>query len=160
MTGICKECSRPAKGQGYCKSHHAMKMRRGELPRLRPHKRLGLSGHPMYSIWWAMMQRCYRANCRNYGRYGGRGILVDASWHDVRQFIADMSPRPNGGILDRIDNDSGYCKENCRWTDAKTSSMNRRRDYGPRAHETMRRRGVGPYKKQHCLAIWQLQHGG
>jgi hypothetical protein len=37
-----------------------------------------------------------------------------------------MGERPSGMSLDRINNNSGYSKANCRWTDAKTQQRNKR----------------------------------
>jgi hypothetical protein len=74
-----------------------------------------------------MMARCF--NERNYcfKDYGGRGITVCKEWFDIKQFVADMGPKPSKDHhLDRIDNDKGYSKENCRWATRVQNMRNRR----------------------------------
>ena len=74
-----------------------------------------------------MRQRCYNLNCPAYESYGGRGIEVCKEWNDsFWLFVEDMGERPEGKTIDRIDNDKGYYKENCRWVDRTTNIRNRR----------------------------------
>jgi hypothetical protein len=79
-----------------------------------------------YSIWNAMMQRCYNPKFKDYKTWGGRGISVCKSWHNYDNFILDMGKRPDGMSLDRIDVQGDYNKDNCRWADMKTQNRNRR----------------------------------
>ena len=73
-----------------------------------------------------MMSRCYHKQSQAYNRYGGRGIFVCDRWHDVRNFIEDMDPRPEGLSLERKDNDGSYSKENCIWVTPKQQGRNKR----------------------------------
>lgn len=86
----------------------------------------GLCGSPVWMSWQAMLSRCNDVRGKDYPRYGGRGITVCSSWSDFRNFLEDMGDRPPKHSLDRIDNNLGYFKENCRWADPKTQSNNRR----------------------------------
>lgn len=86
-----------------------------------------LQKNPEYWVWAAMLQRCRNPRCRIYPLYGGRGITVCERWTDVRNFMADMGPRPEGGTLDRIDNDGNYEPGNCRWATPAIQSANTRR---------------------------------
>lgn len=85
------------------------------------------SDHELYQTWQDMKNRCYNKNNRIYSHYGGRGISVSDLWrYNFTKFIEDMGPRPTGYSLDRIDNDKGYRKENCRWASKSTQTRNRR----------------------------------
>lgn len=79
-----------------------------------------------YWVWADMVGRCSNANHSAFANYGGRGIKVCERWRSFENFAADMLPRPEGGMLDRINNEDGYSPENCRWTDRKTQNSNRR----------------------------------
>lgn len=78
-----------------------------------------------YVIWTDMIQRCENKNGSSYERYGGRGITVCSEWLSFDNFVRDMGERPNGLTLDRIDNNQGYCKQNCRWATMITQANNR-----------------------------------
>ena len=84
---------------------------------------------PEYRSWKAMLERCRNSNAPNYHLYGGRGIIVCDRWQGEDGFInflSDMGPRAEEKTLDRINTDGNYTPENCRWSDAKTQSKNRR----------------------------------
>jgi hypothetical protein len=76
-------------------------------------------------IWRDMIRRCEDKKNHAYNRYHGKGIFVCDRWHVFENFLEDMGERPFGLSLDRIDNNKGYYKENCRWADAKTQQNNR-----------------------------------
>jgi hypothetical protein len=83
--------------------------------------------NPTYRIWMSMKTRCLRSNHPSFKNYGGRGITItDECWLQFDHFLADMGNRPDGASLDRIDNEKGYCKENCKWSSILEQSRNRR----------------------------------
>lgn len=95
----------------------------GEKNKLYKH---GLTQTPTWYSWWGMKKRCTDEKHQNYPLYGGRGITFDPRWEVFNKFLKDMGERPPGMTLDRINNDAGYYKNNCRWADSKTQANNRR----------------------------------
>lgn len=79
-----------------------------------------------YESWAHIIQRCINFNHKDYHNYGGRGIKVCQSWIKFENFLADMGKRPKDHQIDRINNNKGYCRSNCRWVTAKTNNRNKR----------------------------------
>jgi len=78
----------------------------------------GMCETPTYSTWHAILSRAGKSK-----RY--ELITVCERWRDIKNFVEDMGLRPEGMIIDRIDNAKGYCKENCRWVTPSQSNANR-----------------------------------
>jgi hypothetical protein len=81
---------------------------------------------PTYKSWVSMKQRCNNPKNPGYKNYGGRGITVCERWLKFENFLEDMGERPHRLSLDRIDNNKGYYKENCRWATRNEQNRNQR----------------------------------
>ena len=81
---------------------------------------------PEYRAWANMKDRCNNQTNKRFPHYGGRGISYCNQWTSFENFFEDMGPRPSKRhSLDRIDNDKGYSKENCRWATCDIQNGNR-----------------------------------
>lgn len=79
-----------------------------------------------WNAWHAMIGRCEYPSHRLWKRYGGRGITVCDAWRkSFIAFLKDMGDNPKGMSLDRIDNNSGYFKDNCRWATRSQQQRNK-----------------------------------
>ncbi len=81
-----------------------------------------------YAAWQQMWARCAAPEGdRRHAYYAARGIRVCRRWRSFTNFLADMGAHPGEGYsLDRINNDKGYSRSNCRWATWSEQSKNRR----------------------------------
>jgi len=86
----------------------------------------GLTKTSTFKSWKSMLDRCNNPNLRCYQYYGKRGIKVCDRWLKFENFLEDMNQKPSSKHqIDRIDNNKGYYKENCKWSSPKQNCRNR-----------------------------------
>ena len=88
-----------------------------------------LSHTKLWDTYYGMKSRCYDKTDKRYSDYGGRGIEICPEW--LENFENFVSWSLENGFddnlqIDRIDNDSGYSPQNCRWISIKENCRNRR----------------------------------
>jgi hypothetical protein len=90
----------------------------------------------LYSVWNGMKQRCKNKKANAYHRYGGRGIRVCSEWSYWPTFAkwALENGYSDGLEIDRIDNDSDYSPDNCRFVTKIENLRNRDKDHFSKVH--------------------------
>lgn len=88
--------------------------------------RHGMYKTRIFRIWRDMKGRCKSTGYQKK-YYLDRGIKVCKRWENFENFYEDMSSTYQDNLtIDRIDNNKGYYKKNCRWVDMKTQAGNTR----------------------------------
>lgn len=86
-----------------------------------------------YQAWIAMRYRCSGKHLKSNKRYFDREIVVCERWESFNYFYIDMWDTylihhkmfGSDTELDRINNNKGYCKVNCRWVTREENTNNR-----------------------------------
>jgi len=83
----------------------------------------------MYQVWLHIRERCYNENDKSFANYGGRGIFVCDEWRSSYfnfKAWAINNGYKKGLEIDRIENNGGYCPENCRFVTRDVNANNKR----------------------------------
>lgn len=93
-----------------------------------PSYKHGSKYNRLRKCWNDMISRCNNKNNIAYHRYGGKGIKVIKTWLNFENFKkwALDNGYTNILTLDRINNDKGYCPNNCRWASYIEQNRNKR----------------------------------
>lgn len=88
----------------------------------------GQSQTRLHRIWSLMWQRCNNPKRDNWKYYGQRGITVCDTWKDFLEFFRWSLGNGYQDTLtiDRINNDSAYSPDNCRWVTMTQQGYNKR----------------------------------
>lgn len=94
----------------------------GFLKRITKH---GKTNSRVYKIWEDMNSRC-NGKIEHYKNYTEKKVTVADEWKSFPAFLKDMGEPPsNLHSIDRINNDLGYSRENCRWATMHEQSRNK-----------------------------------
>lgn len=86
----------------------------------------GMRNTRTYRIWSDMKRRCDSTKHIHYKYYGGRGVTYCEKWKNFMGFFEDMGHAPDGQEIDRVENELGYFKENCRWVTKNINMFNKK----------------------------------
>ena len=82
----------------------------------------------LYEIWKGAKRRCTSPSCKDYPDYGGRGITMCKEWlenfDEFWNWAWEHGYNPELS-LERVDVDTGYSPENCRWASDIEQKLNR-----------------------------------
>lgn len=110
----------------------------------------------IYTIYRCMKRRCEDKKDKHYKYYGARGIKCQ--WKSFEDFYKDMFGRYKENLtLERIKNNAGYSKSNCRWVSMGEQARNRSSNVkykGECSVDASKRLGGNK-----CLVLGRIRHG-
>jgi hypothetical protein len=87
----------------------------------------GKTNTTTYRAWKGIKSRCLNPRSKDFKHYGGRGITMCKFWQkSFVNFYNDMGECKNNMTIERIDNNKGYDKTNCKWTHFSKQNSNKR----------------------------------
>lgn len=78
-----------------------------------------------YYAWLSMKKRCNSSNGKDYVYYKALDLSYQESWEFYDNFLADMGEAPPELTLERLDNNKGYFKGNCKWATKVEQARNK-----------------------------------
>lgn len=95
------------------------------------HIRHGQRSSRLYGIWRNMKSRCLNPNATRFENHGGRGITLCDDWMSFESFYnwAINNGYQDNLTIERVDNDGGYCPENCKWGTNYDQQRNKRNNH-------------------------------
>lgn len=84
--------------------------------------------HRLYRIYWRIKECCYNKNNKRYKYYGERGIKLCDEWLQYENFFSWCLTHgyKDGLQIDRIDTNSNYGPNNCRFIKSSDNNYNKR----------------------------------
>ena len=149
LLSVIEECGRDSRGEVLwlcrCECGNEVTVRGGDLRSehttscgcyrrehtAKTHTKHGMRKTRLYYVWSDMLRRAgitKGASEKEKHNYQDRRITVCSEWLVFENFRdwALSHGYKEGLQIDRIDNDKGYCPENCRWVTPKENVNNRR----------------------------------
>lgn len=82
----------------------------------------------LYDVWKGMRKRCYSEHHKDYRYYGKKGVVMCDEWKNSFDSFAEWAYShgyKDSLTIERIDNSTGYCPENCTWITKSEQQQNR-----------------------------------
>lgn len=130
----------------------------------------GMKYTPFYGCWSSMKDRCLNYKAKAFKNYGGRGIGISNDWKNFLCFKQDMYKSYLSHVnkfgsyntcIERINNEKGYSKKNCKWA-TRTEQQNNTR-YNRKIIINRKEKTLTDWSKSLKISVqtlsYRLKHG-